>query len=76
MLCGVVNGKNFKTNEKQGNHLLQDDRFQVDDTTFHRYVRLFFYVIHENKTLNINDNIQINVDYTSDSDEFLILWLA
>ncbi len=27
-----VNGQSFKTNEKRGNRLLQDENFQIDDT--------------------------------------------
>lgn len=68
-----VNGRSFKTNEKQGNRLLQDKNFQIDDTTFRRYIKLLFNAMRERKLLNINDNIQINVDNTNDTNEFLIL---
>ena len=68
-----INGQSFKTNEKRGNRLLQDENFQIDDTTFRRYIKLLFDAMHERSLLKIGDNIQINVDDTSDTDEFLIL---
>ena len=69
----LINRRSFKTNEKQGNRLLQDEKFQIDDPTFRRYAKLLFNMMRERNLLNINDNIQINVDYTSDTDKFLIL---
>lgn len=68
-----LNGGSFKTNEKRGNRLLQDENFQIDDATFRKYIKLLFDAMRERNLLNIGDNIQINVDYTSDTDEFLIL---
>ena len=69
----IINGQSFKTNEKRGNRFLQDENFQIDDTTFRMYINLLFDAMRERNLLKIGDNIQINVDYTSDSDEFLIL---
>lgn len=69
----VTNGQSFKTNEKRGNRLLQDDNFQIDDTTFRKYINILFDAMNERNILEIGDNIQINVDYTSDTNEFLIL---
>ena len=69
----IINGQSFKTNEKRGNRLLQDENFQIDDTTFRMYINLLFDAMCERNLLKIGDNIQINVDYTSDTDEFLIL---
>lgn len=68
-----LNGGSFKTNEKRSNRLLQDENFQIDDATFRKYIKLLFDAMRERNLLNIGDNIQINVDYTSDTDEFLIL---
>lgn len=68
-----VDGQSFKTNEKRGNRLLQDENFQIDDTIFHKYTNVLFEAMRECNMLKTGDNIQINVDYTSDSDKFLIL---
>lgn len=69
----AINGQSFKTNEKRGNRLLQDESFQIDDSTFRMYINLLFDAMRERKLLKTGDNIQINVDYTSDTDKFLIL---
>lgn len=68
-----INKNSFKTNEKKGNRLLQDENFQIGDTIFRMYIKLLFNIMQERNILKIGDNIQINVDYTSDTDEFLIL---
>ena len=53
--------------------LLQDENFQIDDTTFRMYINLLFDAMRKRNLLKIGDNIQINVDYTNNTDEFLIL---
>ena len=68
-----VNGKSFKTNEKRGNRLLQDSNFQIDDTMFRKYTKILFQALRERENLEKGDRIQINVDYTTDNDDFLIL---
>ena len=68
-----VNNQSFKTNEKRGNRLLQDDNFQIDDTMFRKYIKILFKALQERKNLQERDRIQINVDYTTDNDDFLIL---
>ena len=68
-----INKQSFKTNEKRGNRFVQDVNFQVDDSLFRKYVNVLFDALRERTKLNINDNIQINVDYTSIEDHFLIL---
>jgi len=68
-----VNKQSFKTNEKRGNRFLQDINFQIDDFMFRKYFNLLFDALRERIKLKFNDNIQINVDYTSIEDYFLIL---
>lgn len=68
-----VNKQSFKTNEKRGNRFLQDVNFQVDDFMFRKYFNLLFDALRERIKLKSNDNIQINVDYSSIEDYFLIL---
>ena len=69
----AVNNQSFKTNEKRSNRLLQDSHFQIDDELFRKYVNLLFALMNERNLLQAGDNLQINVDYTTDTDEFLIL---
>ena len=44
-----VNNQSFKTNEKRGNRLLQDDNFQIDDTMFRKYIKILFKALQERK---------------------------
>lgn len=69
----VENDQSFKTNEKKANRLLRDPDFQINDSLFRKYMNLLFDVMQERGLLKEGDNIQINVDYTSDTDDFLIL---
>ncbi len=69
----AVNNQSFKTNEKRGNRLLQDDNFQIDDTMFRKYTKILFTALREREKLQGRDRIQINVDYTTDNEDFLIL---
>ena len=67
------NDKSFKTNEKRVNRLLQDANFQLDDKMFRKYINLLFAIFEERNLLKEGDNLQINVDYTTDRDDFIIL---
>jgi hypothetical protein len=68
-----INGKAFRTNEKLVNRLLQDLDFQINDNLFRRYINLLFDIIIERGLQKLGDNILIMVDYTTDTDDFLIL---
>ncbi|GHU11037.1 hypothetical protein FACS189449_01670 [Alphaproteobacteria bacterium] len=67
------NGQQFKTNEKRVNRLLQDDDFQINDSLHRKYINLLFDSLHERGLLKVGDNILIKVDFTTDTDAFLIL---
>ncbi len=69
----TVNNQSFKTNEKRGNRLLQDRNFQIDDSMFRKYIKILFKALRERKMLRGGERIQINIDYTTDNDDFLIL---
>jgi hypothetical protein len=69
----AVNDQSFKTNEKRANRLLQDLHFQIDDELFRKYANLLFDAMSERNLLKVGDNLQINIDYTTDADDFLIL---
>lgn len=69
----AINNQSFKTNEKRGNRLLQDKNFQIDDSMFRKYIKILFKALQERKMLRSRERIQINIDYTTDNDDFLIL---
>jgi hypothetical protein len=69
----AINNQSFKTNEKRANRLLQDLHFQVDDELFRKSTNLLFDTMEERNLLKSGDNLQINIDYTTDTDDFLIL---
>jgi hypothetical protein len=69
---GEVNGQNFKANDMRLYRLLQSKNFQVDDKLWRDYFNLLFSLIKENSR-SPTSSFRINVDYTSDTDDFLIL---
>jgi len=52
---------------------LQDSDFQINDNLFRKYINLLFDVMTERGLLKIGDNVLIKVDFTTDTNEFLIL---
>lgn len=67
------NGKSFKTNISTIDRLLRNDDFQINDTWWRKHIGLLFDLLSERKLINKKDIIQINVDFTSSEDYFLIL---
>jgi len=67
-----VNGLDFKANDMKVYRLLQSKHFQVDDRLWRGYIRLFFKLIR-NGGFDNKEHLFINVDYTNDTDDFLIL---
>ena len=52
---------------------LQNKNFQVDDRLWRKHINFVFDLMGERGILKQNDNILIKVDYTSETDNFLIL---
>jgi hypothetical protein len=67
-----VNGLNFKANEMKVYRLLSSPNFQVDDRLWRGYIRLFFKLIKKSG-FDKKEQLFINIDYTTDTDDFLIL---
>lgn len=67
------NGKTFKTNEMSVYRFLQDDDFQIDDSFWRCHINLIFESLQGNRLIKIGDKLQINVDFTTHEDNFLIL---
>jgi hypothetical protein len=67
-----VNDLDFKANDMKVYRLLQSKNFQVDDRLWRGYIRLFFKLIKKSG-FDKKEQLFINVDYTTDTDDFLIL---
>jgi hypothetical protein len=67
-----VNGQSFDTNEMKVYRLLTSKNFQVSDSTWRGYFNLLFGMLKKSG-LKKYSTIQINIDFTSDRDDFLIL---
>jgi len=67
-----VNDLNFKANDMKVYRLLSSKNFQVDDCLWRGYIRLFFKLIKKSG-FDKKEPLFINVDYTTDTDDFLIL---
>jgi len=65
--------RTFKASEKLVNRLLQDKDFQINDSLWRKYINLVFSALTERNLLKIGDNILLRLDYTTDTDDFLIL---
>ena len=72
---GSVNHQSFKSNDMRVYRLLQSNKFQVDDRLWRGHFQLLFSFLRENG-LQKKDTLTINVDYTSDRDDFLILYAS
>ena len=68
-----TNGKTFKANEMSIYRFLQDDNFQIDDSFWRCHINLIFASLKANGLITIGDKLQINVDFTTNEDNFLIL---
>lgn len=69
---GTINNKSFNTNEKRVTRFLQSGEFQVDDRLWREYLKIVFKLLSE-RGFNFNKKIAINVDFTTKSEEFMIL---
>lgn len=67
-----VNGLDFKANDMKVYRLLSSKNFQVDDRLWRGYIRLFFKLINK-IGFDKKEPLFINVDYTTDTDDFSIL---
>ena len=70
-----VNNQPFKTNDMRVYRLLQSKNFQVNDRLWRGYLKLLFKLLKE-FGLKKGASIAINIDYTTDRDDFLILCAA
>ena len=69
---GLRNKKTFSANIKSISRLLNDGNFQVNDSFFRKLIKIVFHSMNKENLLKKGDNLQINVDFTSSTDDFLI----
>jgi hypothetical protein len=67
------NNKSFKANDMAVYRLLQSKNFQIDDSFWRKHMKLIFNLLEERSLISKDQKIQINVDFTSHEDNFLIL---
>ena len=68
-----VTGKDFNTSEKSLNYLLNNDNFQIDDKFWRLYKNMSFELLEEQNIIRKGQKTYIQVDFTSNKDNFLIL---
>ena len=67
-----VTDQSFHANEEKIRRFLSSKNFQIDDKMWRGYINLLFGLLKENGVKK-GSRIQVNVDFTSDRDDFLIL---
>jgi hypothetical protein len=70
---GKLNGNNFKANENRLARFLDSSQFMIEDKIWREYVKMIFSLLIERDHLKPDTNIPVNVDFTSKTDQFLIL---
>lgn len=63
----------FNTTEKGLNYLLSNNNFQIDDRFWRLHMKMVFDMMKEQKLICKEERICIQVDFTSNTDDFLIL---
>lgn len=66
-------GKDFNTSEKGLNYLLSNKRFQIDDHYWRQHINMVFDLLTEQDLISQDEKVYIQVDFTSNEDNFLIL---
>lgn len=69
----LLNGNSFKTNDVWLYRFLDHKNFQLDDNFWRCYIKTIFQILVEQKEITKEEKILINVDFTSDRNDFLIL---
>lgn len=68
-----LNNKPFNTNDKAISYLLSNRKFQIDDRFWRCHLNMVFAMLEEQGTIRKGEQIYIQVDFTSDARDFLIL---
>lgn len=70
---GKINGNNFKANENRLARFLDSSQFEVGERIWRAYIKFVLSLLSERDYLKEGSNICINVDFTTKTNEFLIL---
>ena len=65
--------KSYKASDMQVYRLLSTDKFKVGKVLFRIYIKMIFVLLGERRKLEKGDRIYIQLDFTSERDNFLIL---
>lgn len=65
--------ESFKANDMRIYRFLKEEEFQVDDRSWRCHVNMVFDASEERNIIHIGDRILLKVDYTTSTDNFLIL---
>ncbi len=68
-----INGKNFKANDTTLFRFLQSKNFQINEKFWRLHINLLFDFLKEQNSISSANPIQINIDYTTSYDDFMIL---
>jgi hypothetical protein len=68
--------QNFKANENRVYRFFASKNFSINDSLWRCYLNLIFKLLSEQKYIKKDKLIQINIDFTSTKDNFLILYAA
>jgi hypothetical protein len=69
----IMNNKSFKTNDMWLYRLFGNKKFQLDDNFWRCYINTIFQILADQNQIAKDEKILINIDFTSDRDDFLIL---
>ena len=68
-----LRGYDFKTSDMFLYRFLRDQNFQIDDSLWRCHINIIFEMLRKKKVIDEKKPIYINIDYTSDEEDFLIL---
>jgi hypothetical protein len=69
----ALSNKSFNTCEKGFAYLLSNPRFQIDDHYWRMHTKMVFALLQEQELLKDDEIVPIQVDFTSDENDFLIM---
>ena len=73
LVLSRLRGTSYKTSDMFVYRLLSNVQFKVGSLLFRCYIKLIMELLKERKQLKKGDRIDIQIDFTSDRDHFLIL---
>ena len=68
-----LNDKNFKANDIKLYRFLKNTKFQIDESLWRCHIKMIFTLLKEHKIIKKGAKIPIKIDFSTSSDNFLIL---